>query len=268
MRNAVIVSAVRTAVGKAPKGALRSMRPDHLGAFAIKGALACIPNLEIREIEDVIMGCAMPEAEQGLNVARISALRAGLPVESAAFTVNRFCASGLQSIALAADRIRAGGDGVIVAGGTESMSMVPSGGNKPNLNPWLEENHPTAYISMGLTAERVARHYEITREEADQFAFESHQKALAAQSSRKFDAEIISVSVASMVPDEKSKLKKTEIEFKMDEGPRADTSLEALARLKPAFHANGLVPAGNSSQISDGARCRRSHVRRSCSRSA
>jgi acetyl-CoA acyltransferase len=253
MKNAVIVSAVRTAVGKAPKGALRSTRPDDLGAFAIKGALARIPSLDIKEIEDVIMGCAMPEGEQGLNVARISALRAGLPIESAAFTVNRFCASGLQSIALAADRIRGGGADVIVAGGTESMSMVPSGGNKPNLNPWLEENHPTTYISMGLTAERVARHYEITREHADQFAFASHQKALAAQSAGKFNEEIVSVPVSSTVPDEKSKLKKTEIEFKTDEGPRADTSIEALAKLKPAFHANGSVTAGNSSQTSDGA---------------
>jgi acetyl-CoA acyltransferase len=180
-------------------------------------------------------------------------LRAGLPIESAAFTVNRFCASGLQSIALAADRIRAGGADVIVAGGAESMSMVPMAGNKPSMNPWLEENYPGTYTSMGLTAERVAKHYGITREESDEFAFASHQKALAAQSAGKFDDEIVAVPVTLTVPDEKSKLKTTETTFKVDEGPRADTSLEALAKLKPAFHMKGIVTAGNSSQTSDGA---------------
>ena len=253
MKNAVIVSAVRTAVGKAPKGALRSTRPDDLAAVAIKGALARVPQLDPKEIEDVIIGCAMPEGEQGMNVARIAALRAGLPIESAAFTVNRFCASGLQSIALAGDRIRAGGADVIVAGGAESMSMVPMMGNKPSLNPWLEENYPGTYTSMGLTAERVAKHYGITREESDEFAFASHRKALAAQSAGKFDDEIVSVPVTITVPDEKSKLKTTETAFKVDEGPRADTSLEALAKLKPAFHMKGIVTAGNSSQTSDGA---------------
>ncbi len=253
MRNAVIVSAVRTAIGKAPKGALRSTRPDDLAAIAIKGALECVPRLKPSEIEDVILGCAMPEAEQGMNVARIAALRAGLPIESAAMTVNRFCASGLQSIALAADRIRGGSADVIVAGGTESMSMVPMGGNKVSINPWLEENYPGSYLSMGLTAERVARHYGISREEADQFALASHQRALAAQAAGKFDEEIVSVPVTSTVPDEKSKLKKTESQFKKDEGPRGDTSLDALAKLKPAFHAKGSVTAGNSSQMSDGA---------------
>jgi acetyl-CoA acyltransferase len=253
MKNAVIVSAVRTAVGKAPKGTLRSTRPDDLAAVAIKGALDRVPQLDPKEIEDVIVGCAMPEGEQGMNVARIAALRAGLPIECAAFTVNRFCASGLQSIALAADRIRAGGADVIVAGGAESMSMVPMAGNKPSMNPWLEENYPGTYTSMGLTAERVAKHYGITREESDQFAFLSHQKALAAQAAGKFDDEIVSVSVTLTVPDEKSKLKTTETPFKIDEGPRPDTSLEALAKLKPAFHAKGIVTAGNSSQTSDGA---------------
>jgi len=253
MKNAVIVSAVRTAVGKAPKGALRTTRPDDLAAVAIKGALARVPQLELKDIEDVIIGCAMPEGEQGMNVARIAALRAGLPIESAAFTVNRFCASGLQSIALAADRIRAGGADVIVAGGAESMSMVPMAGNKPSMNPWLEENHPGTYTSMGLTAERVAKHYGVTREDSDEFALASHKKALAAQAAGKFDDEIVPVPVSLTVPDEKSKLKTTETQFKVDEGPRADTSIEALGKLKPAFHAKGVVTAGNSSQTSDGA---------------
>jgi acetyl-CoA acyltransferase len=253
MRNAVIISAVRTAVGKAPKGSLRSTRPDDLAAVAIKGALDKVPSLNHAEIEDVIMGCAMPEAEQGMNVARIAALRAGLPIESAAMTVNRFCASGLQAIALAADRIRSGSADIIVAGGTESMSMVPMGGNKVSINPWLEEHHPGSYLSMGLTAERVARHYGISREEADQFALESHQRALAAQDAKRFDQEIVPVPVISTVPDQKSRPQKTEAQFTVDEGPRRDTSLEALAKLKPAFHAKGGVTAGNSSQTSDGA---------------
>jgi acetyl-CoA acyltransferase len=253
MRNAVIISAVRTAVGKAPKGSLRSTRPDDLAAVAIKGALDKVSSLNHAEIEDVIMGCAMPEAEQGMNVARIAALRAGLPIESAAMTVNRFCASGLQAIALAADRIRSGSADIIVAGGTESMSMVPMGGNKVSINPWLEEHHPGSYLSMGLTAERVARHYGISREEADQFALESHQRALAAQDAKRFDQEIVPVPVISTVPDQKSRPQKTEAQFTVDEGPRRDTSLEALAKLKPAFHAKGGVTAGNSSQTSDGA---------------
>jgi acetyl-CoA acyltransferase len=253
MREAVIVSAVRTAVGKAPKGTLRATRPDDLGAIAIQGALDRVPNLDKKEVEDVIIGCAMPEAEQGMNVARICALRAGLPIESAAMTVNRYCASGLQSIALAAERIRGGGAEVVIAGGTESMSLVPMGGNKISINPWLEEHYPDSYLSMGLTAERVARHYGISREEADQFALASHQKALAAVAACKFAQEIVPVPVTFLAPDGKSKLKKTEIEFKVDEGPRADTSLEALAKLKPAFHAKGTVTAGNSSQMSDGA---------------
>jgi acetyl-CoA acyltransferase len=253
MKHAVIVSAVRTAVGKAPKGTLRATRPDDLCAIAIKGALARVPNLDLKEVEDVIIGCAMPEAEQGLNVARIAALRAGLPVESSAFTVNRFCASGLQSIALAADRIRGGGAEVMIAGGTESMSMVPMTGNKPSMNPWLEENHPEAYISMGLTAERVARHYEISREQADEFAFASHRKALAAQAAGKFEDEIVPVPVTFTSLDEKGRPASTKVEFKSDEGPRADTSVQALSKLRPAFHAKGVVTAGNASQTSDGA---------------
>jgi acetyl-CoA acyltransferase len=252
MKEAVIVSAVRTAVGKAPKGTLRATRPDDLGAFAIQGALERVPNLDKREVEDVIIGCAMPEAEQGQNVARICSLRAGLPIESAAMTVNRYCASGLQTIALAADRIRGGGADVIVAGGTESMSMIPFGGNKISINPWLEENYPNSYLSMGLTAERVAQHYGISREEADQFALASHQKALAAQAAGKF-SEIVPVRVTFVAPNGSSKPQKTEIDFKADEGPRADTSFEALAKLKPVFHARGTVTAGNSSQTSDGA---------------
>ena len=253
MKHAVVVSAVRTAVGKAPKGTLRTTRPDDLCAIAIKGALARVPNLDVKEIEDVIIGCAMPEAEQGMNVARIAALRAGLPIESAAFTVNRFCASGLQSIALAAERIHGGGADVMIAGGAESMSMVPMVGNKPSMNPWIAENHPNAYISMGLTAERVAKHYEISREQADEFALASHQKALAAQANGKFEDEIVPVPVSFTLLNEKLKPVTTETQFKADEGPRADTSLEALAKLKPAFHAKGVVTAGNSSQTSDGA---------------
>jgi acetyl-CoA acyltransferase len=253
MREAVIVSAVRTAVGKAPKGTLRTTRPDDLGAVAIGGALERVPGLDKCEIEDVIVGCAMPEGEQGMNVARICSLRAGLPIEAAAMTINRYCASGLQSIALAAERIRGGGAEVIVAGGTESMSMVPMGGNKISMNPSLVEERPGAYLSMGLTAERLARRYGITREESDAFSYQSHQKALAAQAAGRFDAEIIPVRVHFTTPDEKSKPRRAEIEFKADEGPRADTSIEALSKLKPVFHAKGTVTAGNSSQMSDGA---------------
>jgi acetyl-CoA acyltransferase len=253
MREAVIVSSVRTAVGKAPKGTLRATRPDDLGAFAIRGALERVPNLDKREIEDVIVGCAMPEGEQGMNVARICSLRAGVPIEAAAMTINRYCSSGLQSIALAAERIRGGGADVIVAGGTESMSMVPMGGNKISINPTLMECYPDSYMPMGLTAERVARHYGITRDQADQFALASHQKALAAQAACKFADEIVPVPVIFIAPNGGTKTQKTEIEFKVDEGPRADTSLEALSKLKPAFHAKGTVTAGNSSQMSDGA---------------
>jgi acetyl-CoA acyltransferase len=186
MKEAVIASAVRTAVGKAPKGTLRATRPDDLAAVTIRCALARVPHLQLEEVEDVIIGCAMPEGEQGMNVARIAALRAGMPIESSAMTVNRYCASGLQSIALGAERIRGGGAEVIVAGGTESMSFIPFGGNKISINPWLQQNYPDSYLSMGLTAERVAKHYGITREQADEFALASHTKALAAQAAGKF----------------------------------------------------------------------------------
>src|SRR6202789_2909394 len=253
MREAVVVSAVRTAVGKAPRGTLKNTRPDDLGAVAVMGALERVPMLDRSEIEDVIIGCAMPEGEQGMNVARVIALRAGLPVESAAMTINRYCASGVQSIALAAERIRGGGAEVIVAGGAESMSYVPFGGNKVSVNPWLVENFPGSYMSMGLTAERVAKHYGITREQMDQFSYESHQKALAAISSGKFEDEIIPVTVTNTTPNGKGKAKPVETMFKQDEGPRADTSLEALAKLNPYFNAKGTVTAGNSSQNSDGA---------------
>jgi acetyl-CoA acyltransferase len=253
MREAVIAAAVRTAVGKAPKGTLRTTRPDDLAAFAIKGLLTRVPELDQREIEDVIIGCAMPEAEQGMNVARIASLRAGLPVESAAMTVNRYCASGLQSIAIAADRIRSGSAEVIIAGGTESMSLVPMGGHKISINPWLEENYPSSYNSMGLTAERVASKYGISREDADQFALRSHEKAIAAQRAGKFRNEIAPVPVDFVSPDRASKPRHHELAFDADEGPRADTSFKALSKLKPVFHAKGTVTAGNSSQMSDGA---------------
>jgi acetyl-CoA acyltransferase len=258
MNEVIIASAVRTPIGKAPRGTLRTTRPDDLAATAINGALERIPQLDKSEIEDVILGCAMPEAEQGMNVARVASFRAGLPVTASAMTINRYCASGLQSIALAVDRIRGGSADVIVAGGTESMSYVPMGGNKISVNPWLVDNYPGSYMSMGLTAERVATHYGITREAMDEFSLQSHQKALAAIQSGKFDDEIVPVTV-TMTPapngpsSNKPKAKPVESTFKQDEGPRADTSLEALAKLKPVFHAKWTVTAGNSSQTSDGA---------------
>jgi acetyl-CoA acyltransferase len=253
MRNAVLASAVRTAVGKAPKGALRSTRPDDLAAHAIRAALDRVPGLDQREVEDVIIGCAMPEGEQGMNVARIASLRAGIPIETAAMTVNRFCASGLQAIALAAERIQGGGAEVIVAGGTESMSFVPMGGNKISINPWLEEHHPESYMSMGLTAERLAKHYGVSREQADEFALQSHQRAIAAQTSGKFTDEIAPVPVHFTTPKGGTKLETVEVVFQWDEGPRPDTTMEALSKLRPAFHAKGTVTAGNASQTSDGA---------------
>jgi acetyl-CoA acyltransferase len=253
MREVVIASSVRTPVGRAYKGALRATRPDELAAIAIKGALERVPQLDAKEIEDVILGCAMPEAEQGMNVARIAALRAGLPVEVSALTINRFCSSGLQAIAMAAERIMAGGAEVIVAGGTESMTMIPmGGGHKISPNPWLVDHYPDAYLNMGLTAERVAQRFGITREAADEFSLRSHQKALAAIQAGKFDDEVVPVPVSFTTPNG-SKPKRQEIIFGMDEGPRADTSLEALLALKPAFHVKGTVTAGNSSQMSDGA---------------
>ena len=252
MREVVIVSSVRTPVGKAYKGTLRASRPDDLAAVAIKGALDRVPQVDPKEIEDVIIGCAMPEAEQGMNVARIASLRAGLPVECSAMTINRFCSSGLQAIALAADSIASGRAEVAVAGGTESMTMIPMGGHKVSANPWLVANYPDAYLSMGLTAERLASRYGITREQSDEFSYQSHQKALAAIQAGKFDDEIVPVPVSFTTPNG-SKPKRIEIVFKTDEGPRSDTTLEALLALKPAFHAKGTVTAGNSSQMSDGA---------------
>ena len=252
MREVVIASSARTPVGRAFKGTLRATRPDELAAGAIKGALERVPQIDAKEIEDVILGCAMPEAEQGMNVARIASLRAGLPVEVSALTINRFCSSGLQAIAMAAERIMSGGAEIIVAGGTESMSMIPMGGHKISPNPWLVDHYPDAYLSMGLTAERLAQRFGITREAADEFSYRSHQKALAAIQAGKFADETVSVPVSFTTPNG-SKPKRQEITFKVDEGPRADTSLEALLSLKPAFHAKGTVTAGNSSQMSDGA---------------
>jgi acetyl-CoA acyltransferase len=270
MRDVVIVSSVRTPVGRAFKGTLRATRPDELAAVAIKGALERLPQFDPTEIEDVILGCAMPEGEQGMNVARIAWLRAGLPVEVSALTINRFCSSGLQAIAMAAERIMAGGAEIIVAGGTESMSMIPMGGNKISPNPWLVENYPGAYLSMGLTAERLAQRYGIRREQSDEFSLRSHQKALAAIEAGKFAEETVPVPVSFTAngngthsADGRDKPRagspsfpkavRQEISFKVDEGPRADTSLEALLALKPAFHVKGSVTAGNSSQMSDGA---------------
>lgn len=254
MQEAVIVSTVRTAVGKAPRGTLATARPDDLAATAIDGAFARVPQLDKREVDDVILGCAHPEAEQGMNVARIASLRAGLPVEVSAMTVNRFCASGLQAIAQAAERIRGGGASVVVAGGTESMSMIPMGGHKISANPWLVDNLPTAYLSMGLTAERVGERFHVSREDADAFALASHQKALKAIAEGRFADEIVPVEWTERTPKNGfAKPQEEKRTFQVDEGPRADTSPEALAKLKPAFHAKGTVTAGNSSQTSDGA---------------
>jgi acetyl-CoA acyltransferase len=265
MPEAVIVSAVRTPVGRAYKGSLRATRPDDLAALVIKEALARAAGLDPREIDDVILGCAMPEGEQGMNVARIAALRAGLPVETSAMTINRFCSSGVQAIALGAERIRGGGAQVIVAGGTESMSMVPMGGNKISPNPWLVDNYPDAYINMGLGTENIARKFGITREQADQFSADSHKKALAAIAAGNFKDEIVPVDVkivalASLsgagtggAASAAAKAVTQSFSFATDELPRADTSMEALAKLKPAFHVKGTVTAGNSSPMSDGA---------------
>jgi acetyl-CoA acyltransferase len=270
MKDAVVVSSVRTAVGKAGKGALRATRPDDLAAIAVRAAIDRVPGLDPAQIDDVILGCAMPEAEQGMNVARIAALRAGLPVETSAMTINRFCSSGLQAIAQAAERVMLGSAEIIVAGGTESMSMVPMGGNKVAPNPWLMDHYPDAYIGMGITAENLARKYNITRQQADEFSLASHQKALAAIAAGKFNDEIVPVEVRTTVvsngdgpgagytysprkTNDGGKAKTATSVFSIDEGPRADTSIEALGKLKPAFHAHGTVTAGNSSQMSDGA---------------
>jgi acetyl-CoA acyltransferase len=254
MPEAVIVAAVRTPVGRAPKGALATTRPDDLAAIALIGALDKVPALDQSAIDDVILGCAQPEGEQGWNIARMAALRAGLPVEIPGATVNRLCASGLEAIAIADERIRAGTARAIVAGGAESMSLIPMGGAKSSVNPWLAEHYPASLLTMGLTAERVARHYGISREYQDAFALASHKKALAAQAAGRFNDELIAVTVENITPDAKNgKPVKKESTFAADEGPRADTSAEALAQLKPVFHAQGTVTAGNSSQTSDGA---------------
>src|ERR1700681_688560 len=267
MKEAVIASSVRTAVGKAYKGTLHATRPDDLAAIAISNAIGRVPGLDPKEIEDVVLGCAMPEAKQGMNMARIASLRAGLPVECSAITINRFCSSGLQAIAMAAERVMLGNAEVVIAGGAESMSMVPMGGNKTSPNPWLMDNYPDAYLGMGLTAENLVRKYEITREKADEFSYGSHQKALAAIAAGKFKDEIVPVEVrmtvvvngangsqnAHTASGQAAKTKTTSTVFEMDEGPRSDTSLEALAKLKQAFHARGTTTAGNSSQMSDGA---------------
>jgi acetyl-CoA acyltransferase len=253
-----MVSSVRTPVGKAGRGTLRSTRPDDLAAIAMLEAIRRVPGLDPKEIEDVILGCAMPEGEAGMNVARIASQRAGLPAEVPAITINRFCSSGLQAIAMAAERIMVGHADVILAGGTESMSMIPMGGNRVSPNPWLMDHYPDAYLSMGLTAENLAKKYGITREKADEFSLASHRKALAAIAAGKFKDEIVPVEVqttvvASAANGHAAKAKTTTTLFEMDEGPRADTSMEALAKLKPAFHAHGTTTAGNSSQTSDGA---------------
>ncbi|HEY1497020.1 MAG TPA: acetyl-CoA C-acyltransferase [Candidatus Solibacter sp.] len=247
MRDAVIVDCLRTPVGKAPRGALRNTRPDDLAAIAIRAVLDRYP-AALDLVDDVILGCAMPEGEAGANMARQSALRAGLPDSVPAMTINRFCSSGLQAIALAAERIRSGGADVIIAGGAESMSMIPSGGRKPAPNPWFVDHWPEVYMTMGLTAERVQRKYNVSREDADAFALRSHQNALRAQQEGKFDDELVPVETQNIMPGIVDRTV-----FSRDEGPRADTSLEALAKLKPVFHANGSVTAGNSSQTSDGA---------------
>jgi acetyl-CoA acyltransferase len=249
MKDAVIVSAVRTAVGKAPNGALRYTRPDEMAATVIAEVVKRAPGVEPAEIEDVILGCAMPEAEQGLNVARIASLRAGIPVTASAATVNRFCSSGLQSIAYAAERVMAGFADTIVAGGTESMSLIPMGGHKVAPNPSLVDTYPDVYLTTGLVAENHSREAAVSREEQDAFALASHQKAIAAIDGGRFTDEIVPLEI---VAPGSGKAART-VTFATDEGPRRDTSLDALAKLRPAFHVKGTVTAGNSSQTSDGA---------------
>ena len=254
MHEAVIVAAARTAVGKAPAGSLRTVRPDEMAAAVIAEVIRRAPGVEARDVDDVILGCAMPEAEQGLNVARIASLRAGIPVEASAVTINRFCSSGLQSIAFAAERVMCGFTQLVVAGGTESMSMVPMGGNKVAPNPALVDDYPDVYLSTGLVAENHARESHITREEQDAFALRSHQRAVAAIDAGRFADEITPLTFRTSVqPNGPGTHEIREVTFNKDEGPRRDTSAEALAKLRPAFHVNGTVTAGNSSQTSDGA---------------
>ena len=256
LQDAYIVAASRTPIGKAPRGMFKNTRPDELLVTAIKAAVAQVPGLDTKVIEDAIVGCAIPEAEQGLNVARISALVAGLPQSVGGVTVNRFCASGVTALAMAADRIRVGESDAMIAGGCESMSMVPMMGNSPSMPPAIferDENFGIAY-GMGLTAERVAERWKVSREDQDRFAYESHQKALAAQQAGEFNDEIAPVTIISRFPDlATGEIKVSRREVALDEGPRADTSIEGLAKLRPVFANKGSVTAGNSSQTSDGA---------------
>jgi acetyl-CoA acyltransferase len=252
MQEAVVVDCLRTAVGKAPRGVLRNTRPDDLAASCIRALLTKYPQVPKDEVADVILGCAMPEAESGMNLARQAALRAGLPDIVPGVTINRFCSSGLQAIAMAADRIRAGGAEIILAGGSESMSLIPRGGNKLAPNPWFVDHRPEVYMNMGLTAEQLQQKYNISREDQDAFSMRSHQNALRAHAEGKFNEEIVPFEVETVTPNgARPHVSKTV--FDRDEGPRADTSVEALGKLKPVFHANGTVTAGNSSQTSDGA---------------
>ena len=252
MKEAFIVAAARTAVGKAPKGTLRNTRSDDMAAAVVEDLFRRVPQIAKDSIEDVIFGCAMPEAEQGLNVARMVSLRSGLPVESSAITINRFCASGLQAIAFGAERIMTGSADCILAGGTESMSLIPMGGHRVMPNPVLVRENPNAYISMGLGTETLARKYNISREDQDSFSFQSHQKAIAAIESGKFQQEIVSLNLEEVHLQNGKRTTKT-FQFDVDEGPRKDTTLSALAGLKPAFRPDGMITAGNSSQTSDGA---------------
>ncbi len=252
MPEAVIVDCLRTAVGKAPRGALRNSRPDDLAAAVIRRLLEKYPQTPKDEIDDVVLGCAFPEAESGLNMARNVALLAGLPDLVPGMTINRFCSSGLQAIAIAADRIRSGSAGIVIAGGAESMSLIPRASNKFAPNPWIADNRPEIYLSMGLTAEAVQRKYDISREDSDAFALRSHQNALCAQAKGNFEEEIVPFGVERTVLEDGKRITEKTI-FAKDEGPRSDTSLEALAKLKPVFDAQGTVTAGNSSQTSDGA---------------
>lgn len=256
MRDAYIISAVRTAVGKAYKGALRQTRPDELAAAVIKEAVARVRGLDPGRIDDVVMGCAMPEAEQGLNVSRLALLMAGLPFQVPGITINRFCSSGLEAIHAGSAQVQMGEADVVVAGGVESMSLIPMGGHKPSPNPQLVADYPEAYISMGITAELVAEKYGISREDQDAFSVASHKKAAAAIADKKFEEEIVPIKAKTTMMNARNKPETTEVEFKVDEGVREDTSAEALAKLKPAFKAaevGGTVTAGNSSQMSDGA---------------
>ena len=251
MQEAVIVDCLRTAVGKAPRGMLRNTRPDDLAAEVIRALLAKYPQIPKDEIEDLILGCAMPEAEAGVNMARNAVLLAGLPDSVTGVTINRFCSSGLQSIAMAADRIRTGGAHIILAGGSESMSLIPRSGHHFSPNPKFVDERPEVYMNMGLTAEEIQRRWQISREDQDAFALRSHQNAVRAQTEGRFDEEIVPVKVEMITPNG-GKPHRSEITFEKDEGPRTDTSAEALAKLKPVFHASGTVTAGNASQTSDG----------------